>query len=90
MKGLSTSPQVLMQTVGDEAVLLDLRSEKYFGLNPIGTRFWQLLQDGGDLESIRRRLLSEYDVSEDQLRADLDSLVQRLVSAGLVTRGRDA
>ena len=75
---------VLSQTVVGESVLLDLRSQKYFGLNPVGTRTWQLLQETGDVSAIRARLLAEYEVAADQLERDLDELLERLLRAGLV------
>jgi len=38
-------PDVLSQEVDGETVLLNLNSENYFGLDEIGTRIWQLLQE---------------------------------------------
>jgi hypothetical protein len=81
---LSASPEVLSQTVGDEAVLLDLRSEEYFSLNAVGLRVWEMLQETGDMSVIRDRLLKEYEVTADDLERDLNALVSRLLEAGLV------
>lgn len=81
---LAPAPDVLVQTVVGESVLLDLRSQKYFGLNQVGTRAWQLLQQGGDVAAVRARLLEEYDVEAQQLERDLDELLERLLRAGLV------
>lgn len=75
---------VLSQTVVGESVLLDLRSQKYFGLNEVGTRAWQLLQESGDVAAIQARLLAEYAVAPEQLERDLDDLLARLLQAGLV------
>ena len=81
---LVPAPAVLSQTVVGESVLLDLRSQKYFGLNEIGTRVWQLLQETNDIDAIRARLLVEYAVAADELERDLDDLLARLLAAGLV------
>lgn len=75
---------VLSQTVVGESVLLDLRSQKYFGLNQVGTRAWQLLQETSDVAAIQGRLLAEYAVAPGQLERDLDDLLERLLRAGLV------
>jgi hypothetical protein len=40
---VKVSDEVLAQEVNEETVLLDLKSECYFGLDPVGTRCWQLL-----------------------------------------------
>ena len=80
----TVSPRVLCQEVAGEAVLLDLETEKYFGLNTVGLRVWQLLQRSGDPGEIFRTLASEYSVDPDTLAADLQDLLQRLRQAGLV------
>ena len=82
---LKISPEVHSQEVGGETVLLDLQSESYFGLDEVGTRIWQLLQQNGDLQSIFETILDEYDVEEEQLRRDLEELVEKLLEAGLVS-----
>lgn len=79
------SEDVLFQEVGGEAVLLDLASESYFGLDPVGTRFWSLLEGSTSLASVHQAMLAEYDVEPGQLESDLLALVSRLAEAGLVT-----
>ena len=81
---LSPAPDVLIQTVVGEAVLLDLRSQKYFGLNEVGTRAWQVLAETGDAGMVRARLAQEFRVDAAQLERDLDALFERLLKAGLV------
>ena len=82
-------PDVLSQEVSGETVLLDLNSENYFGLNEVGTRIWQLLQEEGDLQKVYDIMLDEYDVDEKQLGKDMEELVARLVDAGLIEVGED-
>ena len=81
---LAPAPDVLIQTVVGESVLLDLRSQKYFGLNEVGTRAWRLLEETGDASAVRARLAQEFDVAADQLERDLEALFERLLKAGLV------
>jgi hypothetical protein len=84
---VAISPQVLAQNVGDEAVLLDLKTEQYFSLNAVGRRVWQLLQETGDVRAIRDRLLDEFDVDSAALDRDLNTLLTGLVDAGLIDAG---
>lgn len=79
------SPQVLVQETGDEAVLLDLAGEQYFGLDPVGFRIWRLLEQGADLRGVCDTLLAEYDVGAEQLQGDVIALVGQLRDAGLVS-----
>ena len=84
---LVRSEDVLFQEVGGEAVLLDLASEQYFGLDPVGTRIWELIDPATPLRAILATLCSEYDADPDRIARDLLALAQSLVDAGLAKRG---
>lgn len=75
---------VLFQEVGGEAVLLNLGSESYFGLNEVGTRIWELLTQDSLLQRAYDALRDEYDATPEQLQADLLTLVDEMAKAGLV------
>ena len=78
------SDEVLAQEVGNEVVLLDLASEQYFGLDPVGARIWELLADGPMLKDICYRLSQEFDAPPTQIQTDLLALVRQLSAAGLI------
>ena len=82
---VSLSTQVLVQDVGGEAVLLDLASEQYFGLDPVGARIWALIGESGRLGSVHARLCEEFVAEPSRLEQDLLALVGDLAGAGLVT-----
>jgi len=82
---ITISQEVMSQEVSGETVLLDLQSESYFGLDEVGTRIWQLLQEKGDLQSVFDTILQEYDVESEQLKADLDELLAKLTESGLLS-----
>ena len=82
---IAQSPNVISQEVAGETVLLDLDSEHYFGLDSVGTRIWQLIEEKGNLQAIVDQLLSEYDVGEDQLLEDLEALITQVADIGLVS-----
>lgn len=80
-----TIPQgVLFRDLDGEAVLLELDSGRYFGLNETGTRMWLLLQEHGSVEPALRAMLGEFDVAEDHLRREMLSFVDALCAQRLV------
>ena len=81
---LRHADRVLSQTLGGEVLLLDLNSEKYFGLDAIGTRIWDLIGEFHDVDRVYEALVAEYDAAPETLANDLRTLVDKLVSAGLV------
>lgn len=82
---VTISSDVLFQELEGEAVLLNLANEHYYGLDDIGTRIWQLLQEEHNVESVVAQMLAEYDVSEALLRQDIANLIEELTQAELVT-----
>ena len=82
---IEVSGEVVSREVGDETMLLDLSSGTYFGLDPVGARFWQLLEEGRSPLDARETLAAEYDVDPAQLERDLEALLDELASHGLVT-----
>ena len=77
--------EVMIQEVGGEAVLLDLKTERYLGLNEVGTRMWQVLLESDSIQAAYDTLLAEYDVTPQQLEEDLRELLDRLLENALIT-----
>jgi predicted transcriptional regulator len=82
---VTPSPAVLVQELDGEAVLLNLDSECYFGLDDVGTRVWQHLLEHRLLGRVCEEMQKEFDVDEATLRADVLRLVEELIGAGIVT-----
>jgi hypothetical protein len=83
-RAIEISPDVLFQEVSGETVLLDLESEKYFGLDAVGTRIWGMIGEGVSVGAMVDTLLQEYEVERDTLEADVAALLSRLAEAGLI------
>ena len=81
---VSIPSDVLFHELDGEAVLLNLQTGKYFGLDPTGSRIWHFLVEFGSLAMAYTRMLDEYDVDAERLRADLLVLVDRLAAHGLI------
>ena len=78
-------PSVLCRQLSGETVLLNLESGIYYGLDPVGTRVWQLLLQGQTIADICGTMSDEYDVAPDLLRDDVVRLVGELRERGIVT-----
>ena len=81
---VSVSPDVLMNVVDGQSVLLDLKAGRYFGLDEVGTRMWQVLTASQSVEAAYTVLLAEYDVEPGRLREDLLALAEKLIENGLL------
>jgi Coenzyme PQQ synthesis protein D (PqqD) len=84
VRRLEPSQDVVGQRLGGEVVLVSLQTNRIFELNRTGARFWELMQSESDRGRIEQRLLEEFDVSEDELSAEIDQLIESLADEELV------
>jgi Coenzyme PQQ synthesis protein D (PqqD) len=75
---------VLISHLQEESVILNLDSERYFGLDGVGTRILSVLTTSDSIEAAYEQLVREYDVDGPVLRQDLLSLVENLAKQGIV------
>jgi hypothetical protein len=78
------SDDAVFRALGEEAVVLNLASGTYYGLNAVGLRIWELVEQGASLETVRATIVGEFDVDADTAARDLQSLIETLSSKGLV------
>ena len=79
------SPDVVFRDLDGEAVILNLASGTYFGLNVVASRMWQLIDEGRPPGAIVEAVAAEFDVDRDTVRADFEDLIAGLIERGLVT-----
>jgi hypothetical protein len=75
---------VLIRHLDGESVLLNLETEKYFGLDSTGTRMWELVTNSPNIESAYAMLEREFEVEPETLRTHLAELLGQLVENGLL------
>jgi Coenzyme PQQ synthesis protein D (PqqD) len=82
---VAISDDVVSRDIEGEAVILNLESGTYFGLDQVGTRIWSLLQEDGSLRRTFHAIQQEYDVAPQTLESDILRLVGELRAKGLVS-----
>jgi hypothetical protein len=70
--------------LGEETVILNVESGQYYGLNEVGARVWELIQEPRSLAEVRAALVEEYDVEPQSCERDLRQIVGDLMANGLV------
>ncbi len=82
---VTPSPDALVRVVGTESVVLDMASGRYLGMNPVGTRVWELLAGGQTPDQAVATIMDEFEVAEPVLRSDVAAFVGDLLRLGLVS-----
>lgn len=80
---VATRDQVSSDLAG-ETVVLSMQSAKYFGLDEVGSRVWELVREPIRVSDIVEAIVSEYDVLPEQCEADLRAFLGTLAAGGLL------
>jgi len=76
---------VVSRDLEGEAVILNLETGTYFGLNEVGTRIWTLIQEHESLNRVFEAIRHEYEVSPEALEGDLLRIIDELRTKGLIS-----
>lgn len=71
-------------TLGSEAVILGADAGQYFGLNEVGARVWELVQQPMRVSAICETLCAEYEVAAPECQRDVIELLNELCAKGLL------
>jgi hypothetical protein len=72
-------------TVGGQVALMSIEHGEYYGLNPVGSRIWELLVQPRTVAALCDQLVSEFEVERSQCEQQVMELLQKLTDANLVT-----
>jgi Coenzyme PQQ synthesis protein D (PqqD) len=83
-QNLKVNPDVLFQRLENDAVLLHMKTDRFYNLNRTGARFWELLNEGHDLNHIQEQMLREFDVEPAALEKEIKDMIVSLQEEDLV------
>lgn len=75
---------VIFRELDGEAVILNLATGMYFGLDEIGSRLWTIVAESGTLRGAVDAMAAEYDVDRPVLEGDALELAGQLLEKGLI------
>jgi hypothetical protein len=81
---IKRNEQIISSEIDGETVMMDLNFEKYFGMEAIGTRIWQLLENETSLTALCEKLTEEFEVGMEQCMEDVLPFVSDLSENGII------
>jgi hypothetical protein len=78
------SPNQVSTSLGHEAVILGAEAGEYFGLNEVGARIWELVQQPVQVSELCAQICAEYEVQADECERDVLELLGQLREKGLL------
>jgi len=75
---------IISGSLHDDLVMMDIDKGKYFALNPVATRIWELLEKELSFDELCKLLLEEYEVEEEQCRREVEEYLEEMVKMKLL------
>lgn len=82
----SKNSKTISGRLSDELVMMDIDKGKYFSLNPVATRIWDLLESPMTINELCGMLMGEYEVTEEQCMTDVGEVLNEMVRLGVVLK----
>lgn len=80
------SPECVSCSVEQGIAILDLRSNTYFSLDPVGADIWKLMSKPVSLDDLTRAVSAEYAVPADACRPDISDLLDDMLKHDLIRK----
>jgi hypothetical protein len=81
---LQRKHDMLFNEIDGEVVMLSVENSEYYGMDKVGSRIWELIEQPLTLKSIVTKLMEEYNVTEQQCHKDTLSFLNKLLEKRLI------
>jgi Coenzyme PQQ synthesis protein D (PqqD) len=82
---VSRSGETLYARAGtDEAVMMSVAAGRYYGLNAVASRIWELLERPMTIGELCARLCEEFEVDAKTCEAEVLNFISELIDNGIV------
>jgi Coenzyme PQQ synthesis protein D (PqqD) len=82
---LNRNDDILYASVGsEEAVMMSVTAGRYYGLNAVASRLWELLETPKTIAQLCAQICEEFEVDAQTCEAEVLKFVQDLIDNGVV------
>jgi len=77
--------EIAAKVMDGEAIIINLANGIYYSMDKVGGLIWEMIEGGRTLEDMVAMIVARYDVSQEQVKTDIELLVNDLLQENLVT-----
>jgi Coenzyme PQQ synthesis protein D (PqqD) len=81
---ISVPDHVVFREMAQETVLLNIRTGRYHGIDPVGAHFFEVMRSGDPLARVAARLADDYKQPIDRIEQDLAAFCTRMAELELI------
>jgi len=86
MESYCRNQQIIDGELDDNQVMMHLEKGKYFGLNPVGKRIWELIAHPISFEEITDVLLAEFNVEKSTCMKEVEAFLEKALKYEIIER----
>jgi hypothetical protein len=90
MEKYSRNEQIIDGELDDNQVMMHLDKGKYFGLDPVAKRIWQLIEVPKSIDEITSVLLDEFEVSSAQCLEEVQAFLEKAIQFDIIKKSEVA
>lgn len=81
------SQEVLSSKIDEEIILMSIKADSYFGIDPIGSLVWEILSKQPlTTNEIVQIMMEDYNVDEETCRADIQAFINDMYAKKLIEK----
>ena len=81
---LTRNPELITADMDGDTVMMNIANGKYFGINEVGSRVWELLESPVSVADLCRHIAAEFEVDDSRCRSDLLKLLAEMLEHDVV------
>jgi hypothetical protein len=81
---VSQIEDIVASDIDDEKVMMSVEKGQYFGLEPVGSRIWEMIEQPVRVSELIDALLGKYDVDRETCEKDVLAFLEELHEAGIL------
>ena len=75
---------IVASDIDDEKVMMSVEKGRYYGLDPVGSRVWELIEKPIRVSELIDKLLPKYDVDRETCERDVLAFLEELHQDGIL------
>ena len=76
--------EIIFSDMDGETVMMSVERGEYYGINPIGSRIWGLLESPKKVSELGDVLQPDYDVTPEQCARDVLLFLNQMLEKGII------
>ena len=81
---LQRRTDMVFSHIDDEVVMMSIETGEYYGLNPVASRIWELLEKPHTFDQLINLLMQEFDIDQAGCHNDVTEFLNRMIEKKLV------